>query len=91
MLEVLVNGCNGKMGQIVCDLVNQNESLVLNSGFDRENTGEFNFPVYTDISEISKKPDVIIDFSVPCATLNILKYAKQNNVPIVIATTRFFK
>ena len=84
MLEVLVNGCNGKMGQIVCDLVNQNESLVLNSG-------EFNFPVYTDISEISKKPDVIIDFSVPCATLNILKYAKQNNVPIVIATTRFFK
>lgn len=89
MIEVLVNGCNGKMGQIVCDLVNQNEALVLSSGFDRENTGEFAFPVYTDISEISKKPDVIIDFSVPVATLNILKYAKQNNVPIVIATTGF--
>ena len=90
MLEILVNGCNGKMGQIVCDLVNQDESLVLASGFDRKNTGEFAFPVYTNISEILKRPDVIIDFSVPCATLNILKYANENDVPIVIATTRIF-
>lgn len=89
MLEVLVNGCNGKMGQVVCDLVQKDESLLLKCGFDKENTGEFAFPVYTDINEIAEKPDVIIDFSIPVATFNILKYAKENKVPIVIATTGF--
>lgn len=89
MLEVLVNGCNGKMGQVVCDLVEKDETLLLKCGFDRENTGEFAFPVYTNINEIPEKPDVIIDFSIPIATLNILKYAKENKVPVVIATTGF--
>ena len=89
MLEVMVNGCNGKMGQIVCDLVNQNEDLVLKCGFDKNITGEFAFPVYNEIENISEKPDVIIDFSVPVATFNILNYAVQNQVPVVIATTGF--
>lgn len=89
MLEVMVNGCSGKMGQIVCDLVEQNENLVLKYGFDKNVTGEFAFPVFDKIENITEKPDVIIDFSVPVATFNILKYATQNHVPIVIATTGF--
>lgn len=89
MLEVLVNGCNGKMGQVVCDLVEKDEELLLKCGFDKENTGEFAFPVYTNINEITEKPDVIIDFSIPIATFNILEYAKKNKVPVVIATTGF--
>ena len=28
-MKVLVNGCNGKMGQVVCDLIEQNKNLVL--------------------------------------------------------------
>jgi len=89
MLEVMVNGCNGKMGQIVCDLVEENNGLVLKFGFDKNITGEFVFPVYNKIENIQEKPDVIIDFSVPVATLNILEYAVKNKVPIVIATTGF--
>lgn len=89
MLEVLVNGCNGKMGQVVCDLVEKDENLLLKCGFDKENTGEFAFPVYTNINEITEKPDVIIDFSIPIATFNILEYAKKNKIPVVIATTGF--
>ena len=89
MLEVMINGCSGKMGQIVCDLVEQSEDLVLKSGFDKNVTGEFAFPVFSKIENISEKPDVIIDFSVPIATFNILEYAIQNKVPIVIATTGF--
>ena len=89
MLEVMVNGCNGKMGQIVCDLVMQDENLLLKCGFDKNVTGEFNFPVYDNIEDIKEKPDVIIDFSVPIATFKILDYAVKNNVPVVIATTGF--
>lgn len=89
MLEVMVNGCSGKMGQIVCDLVEQNENLVLKCGFDKNVTGEFAFPVFNKIEDITEKPDVIIDFSVPVATLTILKYAAKNHIPVVIATTGF--
>lgn len=89
MLEVMVNGCNGKMGQIVCDLVEQDENLLLKCGFDKNITGEFAFPVFNKIDNITEKPDIIIDFSVPVATFNILKYAVLNNIPVVIATTGF--
>lgn len=91
MLEVMVNGCNGKMGQIVCDLIEGTDDFVLKSGFDKNVTGEFAFPVFDNINLITEKPDVIIDFSVPAATLNILEYATKNNIPIVIATTGFSK
>lgn len=91
MIKVLINGCNGKMGQEVIKQMDQYEDLVLLGGYDKENTGSFSFPVYTSFSEIIEKPDVIIDFSVPIATLNILNYAKENNIPIVIATTGFTK
>ena len=89
MIEVMVNGCNGKMGRIVCDLVDQNENLILKCGFDKNITGEFTFPVYDNLEDIKEKPDVIIDFSIPVATFNILEYATKNNVPVVIATTGF--
>ena len=51
--------------------------------------GEYVFPVFNDITNINEKIDVIIDFSIPIATLNILEYASKNNIPIVIATTGF--
>ena len=89
MIEVMVNGCNGKMGQIVCELVDKNENMILKCGVDKIDTGYFTFPVYTDLNQIPEKPDVIIDFSVPVATFHVLEYAKKNKIPIVIATTGF--
>lgn len=89
MIEVMVNGCNGKMGNVVSELVDKNENMILKCGADKVDTGLLTYPVYTDLDKISEKPDVIIDFSVPIATFKVLDYAKQNNVPIVIATTGF--
>ena len=89
MIDVIVNGCNGKMGQIVCDLVDKNENMVLKGGIDQINTGLLTFPVYTNLDKIKEKPSVIIDFSVPVATFNLLEYAKLNHIPVVIATTGF--
>lgn len=91
MVEVMVNGCNGKMGQIVCDLLMNNEKLILTGGIDKENNGLMTFPVYTNTEMIEKKPDVIIDFSIPIATFKILDYAKKEKIAVVIATTGFTK
>ena len=89
MVKVLINGCNGKMGQEVAKIVNLDNDCVLVGGVDRVNTGEYTFPVYTDYNEIEEEADVIIDFSVPVATMSILKYARGKKIPIVIATTGF--
>lgn len=91
MIKVFIHGVNGKMGQEVQKQLDSYEDCILVGGFDRENTGKFNFPVYTHFQEITEKPDVIIDFSVPKATLTMLEYAKVNRIPVVIATTGFSK
>jgi len=89
MIKVLINGCNGKMGQEVAKIVNSDNDCVLVGGVDKENTGEYTFPVYTNCEDIKEEADVIIDFSIPVATLSILKYATAKKIPVVIATTGF--
>ena len=87
MIKVLINGCNGKMGQEVIKAIHDNEKFTVLNGVDKEENSDYIFPVYTNINDIKEKPDVIIDFSIPVATMQILEYAKSNKVPIVIATT----
>ena len=89
MIKVLINGCNGKMGQEVAKQVDKTEGFTVLSGVDRLDTGDNKFPVYTSYENISEMPDIIIDFSVPEATFKALEFASKNNIPIVIATTGF--
>ena len=89
MIRVLVNGCNGKMGQVVSKIVTDTPDIEMLCGVDKADTGDNKFPVYTDLSKIETMPDVIIDFSIPEATFNILEFAKAHHIPVVIATTGF--
>lgn len=73
--------------EIILASKKQDEQIVC--GFDREEDFSGEFPIYNKIENIKEKVDVIIDFSVPVATFEILKYAKENKVPVVIATTGF--
>lgn len=89
MIKVLINGCNGRMGQVLVNEIDRFENLLLIGGFDLNDNGKNAFPVYSKIEDIKEKPDVIVDFSVPVSTFNILKYATKENVPVVVATTGF--
>ena len=89
MIKVLINGCNGKMGQELAKAIERNDKFQTVCGVDRVDTGDNKFPVFTDIENISEEPDIIIDFSIPVATFNILKYAVKKHIPTVIATTGF--
>ena len=88
-IKVLLNGCNGKMGQEVVSCVNKNEELEVICGFDLKAENLYPFPVYNNFDDIKVSPDIIIDFSIPIATMNILEFAKTKHIPIVIATTGF--
>jgi len=89
MINVLINGFNGKMGQEVLAQVNSNINFNCICGTDIQAGNVQGIKVYSNPEEISQKVDVIIDFSIPKATLNILEYANKNHIPTVIATTGF--
>lgn len=88
-IRILINGCNGKMGQEVAKKARIMEGIEVLCGVDKSDSGDNFFPVYTDLTEIKELPDIIVDFSVPVASMKILEFAIENKVPIVIATTGF--
>lgn len=88
-MNILLTGALGKMGEEIIKAVEKTDNKIM-CGYDQKKENK-DFPVYNDIKEIKENPDIIIDFSKPQATLEILKYAKEKKLPIVIATTGFSK
>ena len=78
------------MGNEIIEAVKKQDKFKIVCGFDKEEDNQ-EFPIYNDVNNIKENIDVIIDFSVPIATFKILEYAKENKIPIVIATTGFNK
>lgn len=79
----------GRMGNEVISSLNRSENLKFSCGFDKQISEVSGISIYSDPSKITEKIDVIIDFSHVHSTLNILEYAKEKHIPIVIATTGF--
>jgi len=88
MIKVLISGCSGKMGHILADVIRRTPNFEIFAGYDKQNI-DCDFDVYTDFRDLKTKPDVIIDFSLPDAIFNILDYAKNHKIPLVIATTGY--
>lgn len=89
MIQVLVSGCNGKMGRIVTQLLEQNDAFMVLGGYDRNKKEDYPYCTFINPDDITNHPDIIIDFSVPEATITLLNYAVTKKVPMVIATTGF--
>ncbi len=90
MINILLCGANGKMGNAVRRVAADNDLVSIVAGFD-VNTAPCGFPVYDDLSKLSEKIDCIIDFSHPSLTDAILDYAKNNKIPLVLCTTGLSK
>lgn len=87
MINVAINGINGKMGKVLSNAVRQAEDMELVCGFDIFDDGTNGCPVFKDPKECPHKVDVVIDFSHPALFDGILEYGLTTNTPLVIATT----
>lgn len=87
MIKILLSGCNGKMGQVITRLAEQYDDLSIVAGYDIADSGKNPYPVYSDLSKCSIRPDVLIDFSNPAALESLLTFATSREIPVVIATT----
>ncbi len=88
MLKILLSGASGHVGKKIAALSETNEDFKVVCGVDRFNA-ECKFPVFESFANVNILPDVIIDFSNPSLLGDILKFAKQNKIPCILATTGY--
>lgn len=91
MRKILLNGCFGRMGKVITEIVANSDTCEICAGVDFLGKGSADFPVYSKISDVLETADVIIDFSHPSALTDLLEFAKAKNIPLVLATTGFSK
>ena len=89
MINVLLVGCNGRMGKVITELVKTTYSEKLNivAGYDRNGAADGTYPVYSNLNDCTEKADVLVDFSNPVALEEILEFVKARGIPTIIATT----
>jgi 4-hydroxy-tetrahydrodipicolinate reductase len=91
-IKITITGALGRMGKILIKRINKNKNLKLFSLTDLKSGKIINkIKIQNNNLEAFKKTDVIIDFSRPKASLEVLKYAKKFKKKIVIGTTGFTK
>lgn len=88
MIDIIIHGCNGTMGQVVADTASSDPDINVIAGIDvspqvRDNP----FPTYDSLDECAIDCDVIIDFSTHDAIIPLVSTASEKKIPVVVATT----
>ncbi len=88
MTNILIWGVGGRLGRTVLSCIDASENTKASGGVDKfADPADFNIPIFKGVSDINVKPDVIIDFSRADAIYDMLPYAKENHIPVVLCTT----
>ena len=89
MIKLIMNGCNGKMGQVISRLAEEDDEVEIVAGVDINTQIKNPYPVFTSIDEFDGDADVVIDFSHPSCLNSVLNYCKRTKTPVILATTGF--
>ena len=90
MTNIILCGCNGKMGAAVQSFVSQREDCSIAAGVDVSGGSQGSFPVYISISQVKEAAQVVVDFSHPSALSGILEYCRQHpGTAAVLCTTGY--
>lgn len=87
MVKIIMHGCNGKMGQVITDMVKNDDTAEIVAGIDVVDNRDNGYPVFTDIDACDVPADVIIDFAAAVAVDKLLDYSVKHKIPVVLCTT----
>ena len=92
-LNIAITGCMGRMGQQLIKSTKSDKNLKLVTITENRIIKRRFFGLRPQLNseEAFKKADVIIDFTIPKCTLEVLKTATKLNKKVVIGTTGFTK
>ena len=91
-INITITGALGRMGQILINQISKNKNLKLYSLTDIKVGKKIKgIKVQNNSLDAFKKTDVIIDFSRPKSSIEILNLAKKLRKKVIIGTTGFTK
>jgi len=91
MINLILVGCNGYMGIVVTDSVNNDPEFTITAGIDINTQQKSTYPVFSSPGDIPDaiKADVILDFSSPAVLTGLLDYGIKNKTPIILCATGY--
>lgn len=89
MINVLMNGCNGRMGQVITGLVKEDAQLAIAAGVDTRQEIQNPYPVFDSLDQCDVDVDVVIDFSTASALESVLDYCVEKQVPVILCSTGY--
>lgn len=87
MIQMIMHGCNGRMGRVVTEMVSKEEQLEIVAGVDSYTGVSNEYPVFENIAQCDVPADVIVDFSNAQAVDGLLDYCVEKQVPVVLCST----
>ena len=101
-INIAINGAAGRMGRCLIQAVAETEGLQLSAAIDRPESsligvdagelagvGKLGVILSADLELATQQSDVIIDFTIPEATMALLPFCAKNQCRPVIGTTGF--
>lgn len=87
MTKVIMNGCNGKMGQCITDICAKDDDIEIVAGIDTYTDIENAYPVFSSLEDCNVSADVIIDFSNAKGMEALVDFCCDRQMPLVLCTT----
>ena len=87
MVKVIMNGCNGHMGQVITGIIANDPEAEIVAGIDVHDEGKNSYPVFSSFEASTVEADVVIDFSSPKAFDAMMDYCVAKQVPVIVCTT----
>ena len=87
MTKVIMHSCNGKMGQMITNIIAAEEDIEIVAGVDASDHIKNTYPVFTNIAQCDAAADVVIDFCSAAAVDALLDYCAEKQIPCVLCTT----
>ena len=91
MTSIILRGCNGKMGKVITQMLEEDKAAVIAAGVDISKDSNYEYPVFYNFSQCNVPADVIIDFSAPVNVKEMIDFAIARGIGIVLCTTGFSK
>jgi len=89
-IKIIISGCKGRMGKKLILEIKKSKYFELIGLTDKNAKGKINnINIDTNNSDLIKKTDIIIDFSRPKASIELINIAKKFKKKVVIGTTGF--
>ena len=87
MVRVIMHGCNGRMGQVITEMIAKEAEMEIVAGVDVSDSVHNTYPVFKTLKDCDVEADVVIDFANAKAVDGLLDTCVAKSLPCVLCTT----